>query len=95
MTFLKAAEPDLGPGESLAWRKACQLSLGSKSVGGSLFLTTRRLMFAPGPLTISGARDVRSYPLGDIASVDIQDRDYTPYKEACIGASDLRFRTET
>lgn len=52
------------------------------AVAGVVYATTARIVFVPNRLSILGPRkyrQIREWPLAQVTSADVQDRDYTAY----------------
>jgi hypothetical protein len=72
--------PKLSPGERVLWRRTGSLSRPRGWVGGTLVITTARVMFVPGRLAFSLAPGkAPQFTSTDLVSVGVEDRDYTPY----------------
>jgi hypothetical protein len=85
MGFLNR-DPPLEPNEQIRWRKPSTLSIGQSintEVGGTLFVTTRGLVFMPNRLNppwIKGRRSAYRIPQEDISTIDVKEPDSrTPY----------------
>lgn len=75
--------PDLGTGEAIIDRWAANHTRGGVTVGGRLWLTTRRLVFVPTRLEskVMG-REVWSCRLADVTYVDAAPRGISPWSGA-------------
>lgn len=68
-------DPDLLPGEHVVWCRSANREQGSlRQVGGKLFLTRQRLLFAPNEFDDATGGNAWDCPLGDIAAVGVEPR---------------------
>lgn len=71
-------EPKLNADERVLWRKPGSITLRT-AVGGTLYVTSARILFVPNRLNTHRNRQVREWPLPAVQSVDVQGRDFTAY----------------
>jgi hypothetical protein len=78
LSFLNVSPP-LRPGEQIRWTRPAAYCLDTSTVGGTLSVTTLGLVFMPN--RVSSQRDwgPQRLPLGDIETIDVQERTGTPY----------------
>jgi hypothetical protein len=69
--WLKSQEAE--PGEEVRWTKLANRTQGSRSVGGKLFLTDRRIVFTPHLIDAALAGKGWAAPLDSIADVGVQE----------------------
>jgi hypothetical protein len=72
--------PKLEDNEGVLWRSPAGFTPPRPTVGGTLYATTRRLLFIPNRLNfLRRSRRVCEWPITQLASVGVLDRDFTPY----------------
>ena len=86
--------PDLEPGERVLWQRPGSFSRSRGWVGGTLCVTTARVMFIPTRLAFVSFAPLKlqQYPLTDLESVGIEEKDYTPYTGGMRKRIRLAFR---
>jgi hypothetical protein len=77
MSFL-IPKPKLHAGERILWRSPAAISLRT-AVGGTLYITTARLLFVPNRLNFRRNRQSHDWSLVQVAEIGVRDRDFTPY----------------
>src|ERR1700739_566007 len=72
--------PELEGDERILWRSPAGFTTPRPTGGGTLYATTKRLLFVPNRLNfLSRSRRPKEWAIGQVAAVDSLDRDFTPY----------------
>jgi hypothetical protein len=83
--------PKLAGNERLLWRSPAGFTSPRPTVGGTLYVTTERLLFVPNRLNfLPQTRAVRDWPIRQLSSVSVMARDYTPYTGGMHHRLDIR-----
>lgn len=72
--------PKLEGDERVLWRSPAGFTTPRPTIGGTLYATTKRLLFVPNRLNfLSRSRQPKEWAVGQVAAVGTLDRDFTPY----------------
>jgi hypothetical protein len=83
-------DPELAPGEHVIWKRPLVRWTDRYSIGGTLYLTNRALIFTPNLLNLKRLRgDQENYPLQSIVRIELVERSLTRSGD---GGMQRRFR---